>query len=41
MAIPPPARQGTGQQAGRPELAKPASLTDEQPTGCVMSPLAR
>jgi hypothetical protein len=41
MAIPPAAWPGPGQQASRPERAKPASLTDEQLTGCVMSPLAR
>jgi hypothetical protein len=41
MAIPPPAWPGPAQQPGRPERVKPASLTDEQLTGCVMSPLAR
>jgi len=41
MAIPTPAWHGPGQQASRPERAKPASLTDEQLTGCVVSPLAR
>jgi hypothetical protein len=41
MAIPRPAWPGTGRPASRPERAKPASLTDEQLTGCVMSPLAR
>jgi hypothetical protein len=41
MAIPSPAWHGPGQQAGRPERANPASLTDEQLTGWVMSPLAR
>jgi hypothetical protein len=41
MSIPPAAWHGPGQQAGRPERANPASLTDEQLSGCVMSPLAR
>jgi Transcription factor WhiB len=41
MAVPPPAWHGPDQQAGRPERANPASLTDEQLSGCVMSPLAR
>jgi Transcription factor WhiB len=40
MAIPPPAWHSPGQPANRPERAKPASLTDEQLAGCVMSPLA-
>jgi WhiB family transcriptional regulator, redox-sensing transcriptional regulator len=41
MAIPAPAWHGPGQQGGRPERANPASLTDEELSGCVMSPLAR
>jgi hypothetical protein len=41
MAIPPPAWHGPGQQASRAERANPASLTDDELTGCVMSPLAR
>jgi hypothetical protein len=41
MAISPPAWHGPGQQAGQPERANPATLTDEQLSGWVMSPLAR
>jgi hypothetical protein len=41
MAIPPSPWHGPGQHADRPERANPASLTDEQLSGCVMSPLAR
>jgi hypothetical protein len=41
MTFPPATRRYPGQAAGRAERAGPASLTDEQLAGRVMSPLAR